>query len=85
MPIEHILGLLIAERDRLNKAIDALQTPSARTGRPPVSRAAAAPAVAPGVAGAAPVKKGRHFTPAQKKKQADKMKAYWAAKRKAAK
>ena len=35
MPIDHILSLLIAERDKLNRAIDALQEPTKRRGRPP--------------------------------------------------
>ncbi len=32
MPTEHILALLIAERDRLNRAIEALQGPTKRLG-----------------------------------------------------
>jgi hypothetical protein len=35
MPTEHILSLLIQERDRLNRAIEALQGPMKRRGRPP--------------------------------------------------
>ena len=35
MPTEHILSLLIAERDKLNRAIEALQGPAKRRGRPP--------------------------------------------------
>jgi hypothetical protein len=35
MPTEHIVALLIAERDRLTKAIEALQGPAKRLGRPP--------------------------------------------------
>jgi hypothetical protein len=35
MPTEHIVALLIAERDKLNRAIDALQGPTKRRGRPP--------------------------------------------------
>jgi len=37
MPTEHILALLIAERDKLNRAIEALQGSPKRVGRPPKS------------------------------------------------
>jgi hypothetical protein len=37
MQTEHILALLIAERDRLSRAIAALQGPAKRRGRPPGS------------------------------------------------
>ena len=33
--IENVVALLIAERDRLNNAIEALQGPVKRRGRPP--------------------------------------------------
>ena len=76
MPTEHILALLIQERDKLNRAIEALQGPVKRRGRPPKSLTA-------------PVeespKKKRRFSAVQRKKQAERMKAYWAAKRKSAK
>jgi len=35
MPTEHIVALLIEERDKLNRAIEALQGPLRRRGRPP--------------------------------------------------
>jgi len=35
MDIDHIVSLLIAERDRLSQAIDALQGGAPRRGRPP--------------------------------------------------
>src|ERR1700685_3277522 len=35
MPTEHIIALLITERDKLNRAIEALQAPATRLGRPP--------------------------------------------------
>ena len=83
MPIQHILDLLITERDRLNRAIDALQGSAPRRGRPPASaeKAPATESTKP-ADGTEPAKRGRRFTPAQKKKQAERMKAYWAAKRK---
>ena len=77
MPTEHILALLIQERDKLNRAIDALQGPAKRPGRPAVSVSADGVAETP--------KKKRTFSAAQRKKQAERMKAYWAAKRKSAK
>jgi hypothetical protein len=81
MPTDQIVALLIAERDRLSRAIEALSGPTKRRGRPPknplaIMTTAAAPA---------PARKKRHFSAAQRKKQAARMKAYWAAKKKAAK
>jgi hypothetical protein len=79
MPTDHIVALLIAERDRLNAAIEILQGPIKRRGRPPGSKnsVSAAPAT--------PTKRGRTFTAAQRKAQATRMKKYWAAKKKASK
>src|SRR5579872_2239126 len=45
MPTEHILSLLISERDKLNRAIEALGAPVKRRGRP--AKAAQLPATAP--------------------------------------
>jgi hypothetical protein len=45
MPTEHILSLLIAERDKLNRAIEALGASVKRRGRP--RKAAQAPASTP--------------------------------------
>jgi hypothetical protein len=80
MPVDQILTLLIAERDKLNRAIEALQGSAKRRGRPPkkLMAVAATPAVA-----IAPKKK-RKRSAAQRKAQAERMKAYWAAKRKKA-
>ena len=77
MPTEHIIALLIAERDKLNRAIEALQGSAKRRGRPLKNplKAIATPA-------AAPVKRQ---SAARRKAQAERMKAYWAAKRKKAK
>lgn len=77
MPTDHIVALLIVERDRLNRAIDALQGPTARRGRPPKSATAAAPAAA-----AAPKRKRKGMNAAQRKAQSARMKAFWAARRK---
>jgi hypothetical protein len=77
MPTDHIVALLIAERDKLNRAIEALQGPAKRRGRPPKNPAAALVPQAPPT----PAKRPRR-TAAQRKVQAERMKAYWAKKRK---
>lgn len=82
MPTDQILALLIQERDRLNQAIEALQGPMKRRGRPPKSGSALV--TVPASVQEAPRKK-RIFSAAQRKKQAERMKAYWAAKRKQSK
>jgi hypothetical protein len=72
MPTEHIVALLIQEREKLNQAIEALQG-AKRRGRPPKNP----------IALAAPADNGqRTMSAAQRKKQAARMKAYWAAKKK---
>jgi hypothetical protein len=78
MPTEHIIALLIAERDKLNRAIEALQG-SAKRGRKPSKN----PLMAMGMPAPAPVtKKRKRQSLARRKAQAERMKAYWAAKRK---
>jgi hypothetical protein len=81
MTTEHIVALLIQERDRLTRAIEALQGPVKRRGRPPKNPGAAVPT--PSLNATEPTRKKRTFTAAQRKKQAAAMKAYWAAKKKA--
>lgn len=76
MPTEQILALLIQERDKLNRAIETLQGPVKRRGRPPKNAVVAA-AVAP-----APAKR-KERTPAQRRAQAKRMKEYWAKRKKA--
>jgi hypothetical protein len=78
MATEHILSLLIAERNKLNKAIEALGGGPAQHGATH-SSAATAPAAAP-----AKSRKRKPLTPAQKKAHSDRMKAFWAARRKKA-
>jgi hypothetical protein len=75
MATEHILALLIQERDKLNRAIESLQG-ARRRGRPPKSATAAVNAVAAGPG------KRRPRTPAQKKAQAQRMREYWAKRKK---
>jgi hypothetical protein len=78
MPIDHILALLILERDKLNRAIEALGgTAAKRRGRPRKGESVAA--VSP-----TPVNAKKHHmrSPAARKAQAQRMKAYWAKRRK---
>jgi hypothetical protein len=81
MPTDHIIALLLAERDKFNRAIEALQGPVKRRGRPPRnSSAAASVPLAP--LSAPPAKKRKGLSGAARKAQSQRMKAYWAAKRK---
>jgi hypothetical protein len=75
MPTEQILTLLISERDKLNRAIEALGEPVKRRNLPAKRTSKTPVAKAP---------KRRTFSAAQRKQQAARMKAFWAAKRKAA-
>jgi len=76
------LKLLIAQRDRLDRAITALQGDGGevkpRRGRPPGSKNSEKPT---------PKKRGRRspMSPAEKKAASERMKKYWAARRKAKK
>jgi hypothetical protein len=81
MPVEHIISLLIAERDRLERAIEALQGSVKRRGRPPKSASSSPPQPT----AAAPVKKKAAWPAAKRRAQAEKIKAYWAKRNKAAK
>jgi hypothetical protein len=78
MQTEQIVELLVAERDRLSRAIDALQGSVKRRGRPP-GAAAHAPAVAKP---AAKRRKRAPMSAAARKEQSERMKAFWAARRK---
>jgi hypothetical protein len=87
MPTEQILALLIQERDKLNRAIEALQGPTKRRGRPPANRWTFITPVGTQVVSEpkpSATKKPRKFTAAQRKQQAERTKAFWAAKKKAA-
>jgi hypothetical protein len=79
MSTEHILALLISERDKLNRAIEALGMPVKRRGRPPKNPLAAA--VAAAAVKPAP-RKRRVLTAAWRKAQSERMKAYWAKRNK---
>ena len=93
METTQIVALLIAERDRINAAIEALEGPTQQhRGRP--AKNAAAPIAASedatmpdsseSAAAKTPATKKRTFTAAQRKQQGERMKAYWKAKKKAA-
>lgn len=87
MLTDHIVALLIAERDKLNRAIEALQAPIKRRGRPPknplaITTSSAAPAPM-SAAPKPPKRKGRTFSAAQRKAAAERMRQRWAAKKKA--
>ena len=72
MPTEHILSLLIQERDRLNRAIEALQGPAKRRGRSPKN-----PTLAVASTSAEPKK--RFVSAASRRKMAAAQKKRWAA------
>jgi hypothetical protein len=83
MPTDHILSLLIVERDKINRAIEALGAGTKRRGRPPGSGVKhAEPAPTPIVKTA---RKKRTFSPAQREAARKRMKAMWAKRKKAAK
>ena len=75
MHTEQIVAILIAERDRLNRAIEALRGTVARRGRPPKNPAALA-------AAPAAKRKRKPRTAAQKKAQSERMKKFWAERKK---
>lgn len=77
MPTDQILELLIAERDKLNQAIEALQGAALRRGRPPKNAVVSAPAV---------TRDGRRggMSSAARKAQSERMKTYWVNRRKEA-
>jgi hypothetical protein len=81
MATEHILSLLIEERDKLSKAIEALGGTPKHVASP--TKAIEAPAPAP--AAAPKRRKRKPLSAAQKKAHSERMKAFWAARRKKAK
>ncbi len=86
MSAEHVLSLLISERDKLNRAIEALEMTVKRRGRPAKqSWTFRTPyRTYHGVDANSTSPKRRTFTAAQRKQQAARTKAFWAAKRKGA-
>ena len=79
MPTEHIVALLIEERDKLNRAIEALQGPLKRRGRPPKGFAnVETPMNAQAVSTPSKTHKKVVWSAARKKAHIARMKAYWA-------
>jgi hypothetical protein len=81
MQTEQIVALLVAERDRLNRAIEALNGSS----KPAKATAAPAPVKtkASAAAPSATSKKTRKpLTAAQRKAHSERMREFWAARRK---
>jgi hypothetical protein len=77
MTSEHILELLIEERDRLNAAVEALRGP-AKLGLPPLNGSVAS--IMATLPSKLPVeKKKRHISAAGKRKMAEAQKKRWAA------
>ena len=66
MPTDHIVALLIAERDKVNRAIEALQGPTKKPAAMATEPTAAAP-------------KKRHVSAAARRKMAAGQKKRWAA------
>jgi hypothetical protein len=78
---EHIVALLIAERDKINRAIEALQAQNDVVGprKNPAIVATEAATSGPSANG-----RGTRMTAAARKAQSQRMKAYWAKRKKEA-
>jgi hypothetical protein len=74
METEEIVALLVAERNRLNAAIQALQGPTKRRGRSPMIKVSA-----PAVSAPSPVRRKRKLSAAGRKAIAEAAKRRWAA------
>jgi hypothetical protein len=74
MQTEQIVALLVAERNRLDAAIQALQGPAKHRGRPPVTKVSA-----PAVSASSPYARKRKISAAGRKAMADAAKKRWAA------
>jgi hypothetical protein len=83
MLTDQIVAMLVAERDRLNRAIEVLGGSTIHRGRP--AKKAAGPVAAAGLPVQPNGSKRRGMSAAKRKAQSERMKAYWAAKRKAKK
>lgn len=82
MDTQQIVAALVAERDRLSRAIEILQgTTTKRRGRPPKNPLANAPEW---VTGKPAKKKRRKFSAEQRAAASERMRRRWAAKKKAA-
>ena len=77
MQTEDIVALLIAERDRMSRAIDALEGPTKRRGRPPA--ATAKPLITAPASAAAPKPVKRKMSAAGRRAIAEGVRRRWAA------
>jgi hypothetical protein len=84
MPTEHIVAMLRAERDKIDRALQALEADLSikRRGRPRKNVDANVPDWVKGKT-AKPKKKGRTYTAKQRKEASARMKARWAVKKEA--
>ena len=80
--MKDVLQILIAERDRINRAIAVLQDAPATSPEEPAKRPVGRPKGS-GKKAAAKTRGRRTFTEEARQAQSEKMKAYWAARRKA--
>jgi DNA replication initiation complex subunit (GINS family) len=78
-----IVALLISERDRLNHAIEVLQGPTKRIGRPPKNTTPEEGRLHSDLTATAAPKKKRRFSKAQREAAAERMRQRWAARKKA--
>jgi len=97
MPVDQIIAMLRAEREKIDRALEALEAGVKRRGRPAGSgrKSITADYNDPTMADsmnpksslttAKPKRTKRKFSAAQKKAASERMKARWAAKKKAAK
>jgi len=86
MALDHIVQLLITERDKLTRAIEALGAPAQHRGRPrKQAKAKAGAAAVPAPAATVRKRKRKPLTAARRKALSAKMKAYWAKRKKTAK
>jgi hypothetical protein len=81
MPTDHIIALLVEERDRLTRAIEVLQG-SSGSSRGKATGAAVAPVTSANGGGATTHSRG--MSAAARKAVSERMRKYWAAKRKSA-
>jgi hypothetical protein len=81
MPIDQILHSLIAERDKLNRAIEALQGAVRRRGRPPKNPTAA---LLTTLKSPPADSRRRPMSAEARKAQSMRMREYWAKRKKAA-
>ena len=83
MPTDQVIQLLRQERDKIDAALRLLEGTGKRIGRPRKTDANVPEWVGSTSAAPATKKRGRRYSAAQKKAQSLRMKAQWAARKKA--